>query len=83
MKVILDVVDYALGDDRPAYVRCWRDRGRTGTVVGCYIARHDIALGEDALERIVDLRQNGPIASQVFPENDSQCSMVRDWREGQ
>jgi len=37
---ILDCIDASIEAGRPVYVHCWGGRGRTGTVVGCYLARH-------------------------------------------
>ncbi|HOJ15021.1 MAG TPA: tyrosine-protein phosphatase, partial [Deltaproteobacteria bacterium] len=50
MKDILDAIDANIAQGRPAYVHCWGGKGRTGTVVGCYLARHGIATGSAALE---------------------------------
>ena len=56
---------------------------RTGTVVGCYLARHGIALGEEALEKIKYLRRNDPKANEPSSETEPQCAMVRSWQRGQ
>jgi hypothetical protein len=37
-------------------------------------------LGEEVLERIVDLRQNEPTASHPSPENDKQRAMAKMWQ---
>ena len=37
MVMILDRIDQALAQQRPVYVHCWGGKGRTGTVVGCYL----------------------------------------------
>jgi protein-tyrosine phosphatase len=46
---ILDTIDQALAEDRPVYVYCWGGHGRTGTVVGCYLRRHDLVSARDVL----------------------------------
>ena len=79
MKIILDTIDSALAQNRPTYVHCWGGRGRTGTVVGCYLARHGKAIGEKALARIISLRRNEETRDQASPENEIQRDMVRQW----
>ena len=82
MRGIVDLIDGALGRDQMAYVHCWGGKGRTGTVVGCYLARHGIAVGEEALQRIQWLRRNDAKAHEASPENSLQCEMVRQWPQG-
>jgi len=36
----LDRIDESIEHGRPVYIHCWGGRGRTGTVVGSYLARH-------------------------------------------
>jgi len=52
MVDILDDIDSSLLKDRPVYIHCWGGKGRTGTVVGCFLARHGIADGREALAMI-------------------------------
>jgi hypothetical protein len=47
---ILDTIDQALTEDRPVYVHCWGGHGRTGTVVGCYLRRHDLVSARTCLD---------------------------------
>jgi protein tyrosine phosphatase (PTP) superfamily phosphohydrolase (DUF442 family) len=83
MHAILDAVDAACARGQPIYVHCWGGRGRTGTVVGCWLARHGLALGEEALARNAVLRSQEPTAHLPAPGNHLQRSMVREWRRGQ
>ena len=83
MLEILDGIDEALNRSNPVYVHCWGGLGRTGTVVGCYLARHNLALGEKALDRIVELRQNDVLADYPSPQNSVQRDMVRSWKAGE
>lgn len=62
MVMILDHIDQALARQRPVYIHCWGGKGRTGTVVGCYLARHGVAVGDAALEAIRQLRCKDPKA---------------------
>lgn len=49
MIEILDTIDAALVSGDTVYVHCWGGVGRTGTVIGCWIARHQEP-GQTALE---------------------------------
>ena len=57
MSRILDEIDVGLEDGRTVYVHCWGGRGRTGTVVGCWLVRHGLDEG-DARRRISRLRRD-------------------------
>ena len=81
MADILDTIDAALAAGGTVYVHCYAGIGRTGTVVGCYLARHGME-GEEALAEIARLRRaisDGWITS---PETAAQRDMVRDWPIG-
>jgi hypothetical protein len=79
MERILGTIDRSLDQGRPVYVHCWGGRGRTGTVVGCWLARHGMA-GEFALEMVQYLRRSDPKAAEASPETAEQIAMVRRWR---
>ncbi len=83
MRATLDAIDAALGAGRRVYVHCWGGKGRTGTVVGCYLARHGIAVGDAALAMIKELRRDEARAHEPSPEAKAQCDMVRGWPAGQ
>lgn len=83
MATILDVIDSAIAPDNAVYIHCWGGRGRTGTVVGCWLARHGVATGAAALDRIAELRAGTPDAAQASPETADQNAMVVNWRVGQ
>jgi hypothetical protein len=80
---ILDRIDASLGENRPVYVHCWGGRGRTGTVVGCWLARHGIAEGQGALAMIRKLRRKDAKAHWSSRETPAQVRMVLAWRKGQ
>ncbi|MCZ7541186.1 MAG: hypothetical protein M5U29_15005 [Anaerolineae bacterium] len=75
MAAILDTIDGALATGQAVYVHCLGGVGRTGTVVGCYLARHG-AGGEEALRRVAALLGEGS------PETEAQRQFVRRWAEG-
>jgi protein-tyrosine phosphatase len=73
---ILDTVDAAISGGQTVYVHCWAGLGRTGTVIGCYLARHGTT-GQAALDEIARLR-GGRTNS---PQTNDQCYMVQTWRD--
>ena len=79
MGTLLAWLDVGLMKEGKVYVHCHSGRGRTGTVVGCWLARHGIAVGEVALDYIRELREefNLPLPC---PETVEQCEMVTHWR---
>jgi len=83
MREILDAVDAMLENGTPTYIHCWGGKGRTGTVVGCWLARHGLASGDEALRMVQYLRRNDPTANQPSPENRIQCNMVLNWLAGE
>ena len=79
MVMILDHIDQALAQQRPVYVHCWGGKGRTGTVVGCYLARHCIAEGGEVLKLIRKMRCHDPKSLEPSPETREQCDFVFNW----
>lgn len=82
MVGILDAIDDAVAAGRMVYVHCWGGRGRTGTAVGCWLARHAMASGEQALAMIRYLRRTEGKAETEAPETAAQKQFVRDWPPG-
>ena len=78
MNRILNEIDSSLSMDRPVYVHCWGGKGRTGTVVGCYLVWHGLS-GQEALEKIRDLRRLEPTGHQPSPESTKQRDLVILW----
>jgi hypothetical protein len=81
MVAILDLLDRALASGEVVYVHCFGGIGRTGTVVGCYLARHGTP-GKVALEQISSWRSGTPDGRRQSPETADQWSMVCDWAAG-
>jgi hypothetical protein len=81
MTHILDTIDAALGAGGTVYVHCYAGIGRTGTVVGCHLARHGMS-GAEALAEIARLRQEISGGWITSPETAAQREMVRDWHSG-
>lgn len=82
MREILNTIDAAIADGRQVYVHCWGGIGRTGTVVGCYLVRHRLAVGSEALDRIRALRHTDS-DTRRSPENAEQDAFVLAWRPEQ
>jgi protein-tyrosine phosphatase len=81
MVAILDEIDRFLGQGLPVYVHCWGGRGRTWTVVGCWLVRQGLD-GQEALERIKYLRRYEAMNHKPSPEMEEQIRMVLNWRNG-
>lgn len=79
MREILDRVEQAIADGTPVYVHCFGGIGRTGTVVGCWLAEHGCS-GADAVDRIAEMRAGTPDEQIVSPETAEQREMVTTWR---
>jgi hypothetical protein len=81
MVRILNQIDLCIKYDKPVYVHCWGGKGRTGTVVGCYLVRHGFAAGYDVIEMIKELRKNTADFSDPSPETREQINMVINWKK--
>jgi protein-tyrosine phosphatase len=79
---ILNQIDICFKYDKPVYVHCRGGKGRTGTVVGCYLVRHGFAAGNDVIERIREHRKNTADFSDPSPETKQQIKMVINWKKG-
>jgi hypothetical protein len=79
MEEILRAIDDTLGAGRVVYVHCAGGIGRTGTVVGCWLARHGMT-GAGALQRIATLRAGTPNQGLRSPATDEQRELVLGWR---
>lgn len=77
MERLLQTLDAALAAGRTVYLHCHGGLGRTGTVVGCHLARCG-RTGEAALRELRRLRQEANCA-QDSPETEAQRALVRQW----
>jgi len=83
MQHILNRMDLFIEAGKPVYVHCWGGRGRTGTVVGCYLARHGLASGYDILDMIAELRRSTEDRDEISPETFAQIDFVVSWLKGE
>lgn len=82
LSAILDTIDKALAEGHTVYVHCYGGIGRTGTIVGCFLARHGQP-GQQALKTLRSLRQETPAGHFRSPETDAQVQLVLDWDDSQ
>jgi len=83
MVRILDCIDTNIETDRPVYLHCWGGRGRTGTVVGCYLVRHGLCAAHEAVGEIRELRRQTNDYDEPSPESMRQTEMILSWVEGE
>jgi len=76
---ILDAIDMELSRHRRVYVHCCGGRGRTGTIVGCWLARHGCGNGQEVLDAITALRR-AALLDGSSPETEEQRFLVRSWK---
>jgi protein tyrosine/serine phosphatase len=81
LRCILDVIDRSVLDENAVFVHCWAGRGRTGTVVGCYLKRHGLANDKDVVEKIMELRKLMPSGRNSSPHTTEQIRMVQNWKK--
>jgi protein-tyrosine phosphatase len=82
MRFLLDVIDRSMSDENAVFVHCWAGRGRTGTVVGCYLKRHGLADQQEVIQKIAALRRKMPCGTESSPHTLEQVRMVRHWKQG-
>ena len=81
MQTILNTIDAAHQQRAGVYVHCHAGIGRTGTVIGCYLARHGLSRN-NRLRTITRLRRHTALNFMKAPETEQQRQFVRDWPVG-
>ena len=83
MVATLDAIDGHLRAGGNVYAHCWGGKGRTGTVVGCWLVRHRYASPEGAEDELDRLRE-GDIGAgdQPSPDTVAQRAFIRSWKPG-
>ena len=78
---ILDLIDNSLAQGKGIYLHCWGGIGRTGTIAGCWLARHGFA-GRAALEKLSSLWRWCPKSRyRQSPETEEQRNYILSWNE--
>lgn len=78
---ILDAIDDHIRRGGSVYLHCWGGVGRTGVIVGTWLARHGYG-GQDALDRLRELWQQCPKSNfRTSPETLAQERYIVDWVE--
>lgn len=81
MGIILQWIDAGLLKDKKVYLHSGAGCGRTGAVVGCWLARHEIAVGSAIVDYLADIRAAAGLTSPC-PETNSQIDIAIHWRPG-
>lgn len=82
MTTILNDIDAALQRGGVVYVHCWGGRGRTGTVVCCWLVRHGLAEPANAVEKMHELIGHKIEDFRPTPENATQRLFIEQWHHG-
>jgi hypothetical protein len=80
---ILDTMDETIQRGGAVFIHCIGGRGRTGTIVGCYLARHGMAEGRQIITKIEMLRSHLVDGRLPSPETSQQMAFVLSWVEGE
>jgi hypothetical protein len=82
MIKILNKVDEILKLGRVPYIHCWGGKGRTGTVVGCWLVRNRYATREGVLFRLKELTAEQMEFFWHTPNTPEQEEYVTAWEPG-
>lgn len=74
---ILAHIRAELDAGRVVLVHCWGGKGRTGTVIGCWLIDQEGLGFPEVLERMQDLRDGTKKAHHRVPDTDTQCEVLR------
>ena len=80
MQDILTCIQVAIAEGETVYVHCWGGIGRTGTVIGCYLAEKE-GSADNALQTLSMLWTNMEkrTRSPRTPETTEQTIWVKNW----
>ena len=86
MIATLDAIDDHFRGGGNVYAHCWGGKGRTGTVVGCWLVRHSYVPSDDpdgVLSVLDELRGGDSGAGhQPSPDTPDQEAFIGDWEPG-
>lgn len=76
---IIEAIDTTIANGGRVYLHCWGGIGRTGTIVGCWLAHHGLS-GEAALIRLTELWKTCPKSEyRDSPETPAQRNYILSW----
>ena len=77
---ILDLIDDNMANGETTYVHCWGGIGRTGVIVGCWLARHGRD-GQAALDELSRLWRDNPKSEWTpSPQTRAQERYITNWK---
>ncbi len=79
MRKILDAIHAEIQAEGVVYVHCWGGKGRTATLVGCFLLEAGLENQQTVLQKIRSLTAH---ASEFFwptPQTQDQCDFVTNW----
>lgn len=79
MVKILNRIDGAIARGGSVYVHCWGGRGRTGTVVCCWLIRHRLVAPAHAVDKMHALIGDKIEDFKPTPENAKQRLFIEAW----
>jgi hypothetical protein len=79
MQTILNAMNAAISAGGVVYVHCWGGVGRTGTVIGCFLAEMQILSVDTVIPYIAFLKRNTEIKHRNSPETEAQCQFILNW----
>lgn len=79
---ILNVIDGSIANGKTVFVHCFAGVGRTGTIVGCHLKRHERATEQNVITKISELRSLMPGGAELSPHTAEQVQLVRNWNVG-
>lgn len=74
---ILDHIRAELDSSQVVLVHCWGGKGRTGTVVGCWLIDEQHLGYPEVLDRMQELREGTRKADHRVPDTDEQAAVLR------
>ena len=75
----IGIIDRTLAAGAKVYVHCWGGKGRTGTILGCLLARQHGDRALEELNRIRTPQLSHARDSIEIPETEDQRERVRSW----